>query len=78
VFERRLAHEFNWSTQITAADVRAWPLLWPSWIRIREQWDLVLLTLALLPTLYGIGLLAESAAMRRRRATSSPGTDGHP
>ncbi len=76
VFERRYAHETDRPTQITAADIRAQPLvLRPAWGRFRARWDVLVFALALLPALYGIGLLAESAAMRRRRTTSR--TDRH-
>jgi hypothetical protein len=78
VYERRRAHRMNRSTQITAADVRAWPLpVWPSWSRFRDR-DAFLLALVILAALYGIGLLTEFAATRRRRRmTSSPRTDRH-
>jgi hypothetical protein len=74
VFERRRAHEMNRPTQITAADVRAWPLLWPRSYRLSGLWDMFLLALALLPALYGIGLLTELAVTQRSRTTSSPRT----
>jgi hypothetical protein len=75
VFERRLAHERNRPTQITAADVRAWPLLWPTSYRLDGLWDMFLLALALLPALYGLGLVTEFVVARRRRK-ASPGRIG--
>lgn len=76
VHERRSAHQANRPTHITAADVRAWSILWLMSYRLRVRWDMFLLALALSAAMYGTGLLIEFVVARRLGAVSSPRAGG--